>query len=306
MLLKLVDRFIAHIDIERGLSPATVAAYRSDLELYCNWLQRHGIDEPSAIRRDDVESFVADLADDGQSSGSRSRRLAAVHMFHRFLVGEGLAADDPSAQVRAPKSAERLPEALTVDEVTRLLDAVRPVSGQPVEYRDAAMLELLYATGARVSELCALNLDDIDFDERVVRLTGKGAKQRLVPFGQYAAAALGEYLDHGRPSLEANVNRKTASPERRAVFLNKRGRRISRQSVWEVLSNAGQKAHLTSPLHPHTLRHTFATHLIQGGADVRSVQELLGHASVRTTQVYTHVSPETLKETYLLSHPRAR
>ena len=170
--------------------------------------------------------------------------------------------------------------------------------------RDRALLELMYATGARVSEIVGADIDDMDFDEHVIRVTGKGSKQRLVPVGGYACQALRRYLDEARPVLERR--KRSGSAERRALFLNKRGCRLSRQSVWEVVKAAGERAHIAKPLHPHTLRHSFATHLIQGGADVRTVQELLGHASVTTTQIYTHVSPESLIEAYLTAHPRAR
>ena len=192
-----------------------------------------------------------------------------------------------------------------LDEVTRLLDAAA-VGGStdPVVLRDKALLEFMYATGCRVSEATGANLDDIDLDEHIARLMGKGSKQRLVPLGSYACRAITAYLNAGRGELEQRSSAKI--PERRALFLNKRGKRISRQSVWEIVKATGERAGITKPLHPHTLRHSFATHLIQGGADVRTVQELLGHASVTTTQIYTHVSPETLIETYLTSHPRAR
>lgn len=198
-----------------------------------------------------------------------------------------------------------LPDVLSVDEVSRLLDAAA-VGGStdPVVLRDKALLEFMYATGCRVSEAVGTNLDDIDLEEKVVRLMGKGSKQRLVPLGSYARNSVVAYLNAGRGELERRSTAKV--PERRALFLNKRGKRISRQSVWEIVKTAGGRADITKPLHPHTLRHSFATHLIQGGADVRTVQELLGHASVTTTQIYTHVSPEALIETYLTAHPRAR
>ncbi|AUD93653.1 Integrase/recombinase (XerD/RipX family) [Bifidobacterium breve] len=198
-----------------------------------------------------------------------------------------------------------LPDVLSVDEVSRLLDAAA-VGGStdPVVLRDKALLEFMYATGCRVSEAVGTNLDDIDLEEKVVRLMGKGSKQRLVPLGSYARNSVVVYLNAGRGELERRSTAKV--PERRALFLNKRGKRISRQSVWEIVKTAGERAGITKPLHPHTLRHSFATHLIQGGADVRTVQELLGHASVTTTQIYTHVSPEALIETYLTAHPRAR
>lgn len=310
-LVRLLERFVAHIAVERGLAKATVTAYESDLRAYLDWLAGRGIVEPAAIGRQDVEDYVAALDEAGESAHSKARRLASIHMFHRFALAERVVPDDVAASVKAPKGASGLPDVLTVDEVSALLDAV-PVPDGPfaatsegaVACRDKALLEFMYATGARVSEAVGVNLEDLDLDDaHVARLTGKGSKQRLVPVGQYAREALHRYLSLARPTLEAKAK---SAPERRAVFLNKRGRRLSRQSAWEIIRLAGERAHLGKPLHPHTLRHSFATHLIQGGADVRTVQELLGHASVTTTQIYTHVSPETLIETYLTAHPRAR
>ncbi|MBT1175524.1 site-specific tyrosine recombinase XerD [Bifidobacterium sp. LC6] len=302
---KLTEQFLVHIGVERGLADATVRAYESDIAKYVDWLQTKGIEHPEAITRQDVEDYVAALDAAGESARSKARRLASLHEFHRFALAQHVVADDVSAPVKAPKGASTLPDVLSVDEVARLLDAAAVGgSNDPVVLRNKALLEFMYATGCRVSEAAGANLEDIDLDERVARLMGKGSKQRLVPIGSYACMALHAYLEQARGELE---RRSTAAvPERRAVFLNKRGRRISRQSIWEVVKDAGQRAGITRPLHPHTLRHSFATHLIQGGADVRTVQELLGHASVTTTQIYTHVSPEHLIEAYLSSHPRAR
>ncbi len=263
----------------------------------------------------DVERYIAFLDDSGESARSKARRLASIHAFHRFALNEHVVSNDVAAQVKAPKGATTLPDVLTVDEVASLLDAIpvsqnRPQSegmadmpDDPAMLRDKALLEFMYATGARVSEACGANFDDVDLESNVARLMGKGSKQRLVPVGSYACEAIARYLKNGRPQLESKAKGPT---ERRALFLNKRGKRLSRQSVWEIIRAAGERAHIDKPLHPHTLRHSFATHLIQGGADVRTVQELLGHASVTTTQIYTHVSPENLIETYLTSHPRAR
>lgn len=302
---RLLEQFAAHIDVERGLARATVAAYSSDLGRYVAFLRSRGVTDMRAVTRFDVEDFVAVLDADGESARSKARRLAAVHEFHRFALGQHAVAEDVAVDVKAPKSGAALPDVLTVDEVARLLDAV-PVQGDdPVMLRDKALLEFMYATGCRVSEATAVDLGDIDLtDQHVARLMGKGSKQRLVPVGGYACTAMTRYLDLARPVLEARD--RSGSPERRAVFLNKRGKRLSRQSVWEIVRAAGGRAHIARPLHPHTLRHSFATHLIRGGADVRTVQELLGHASVTTTQIYTHVSPENLIETYLTAHPRAR
>lgn len=299
------EQFLVHIGIERGLAKATVSAYESDLNKYVAWLQTHGITKPDDIAKQDVEDYIAALDADGESARSKARRLASIHEFHRFALAQHAVSADVAASVKARKGASVLPDVLSVDEVSRLLDAAA-VGGStdPVVLRDKALLEFMYATGCRVSEAVGTNLDDIDLEEKVVRLMGKGSKQRLVPLGSYARNSVVVYLNAGRGELERRSTAKV--PERRALFLNKRGKRISRQSVWEIVKTAGERAGITKPLHPHTLRHSFATHLIQGGADVRTVQELLGHASVTTTQIYTHVSPEALIETYLTAHPRAR
>lgn len=299
------EQFLVHIGIERGLAKATVSAYESDLNKYVAWLQTRGITKPDDIAKQDVEDYIAALDADGESARSKARRLASIHEFHRFALAQHAVSADVAASVKAPKGASVLPDVLSVDEVSRLLDAAA-VGGStdPVVLRDKALLEFMYATGCRVSEAVGTNLDDIDLEEKVVRLMGKGSKQRLVPLGSYARNSVVVYLNAGRGELERRSTAKV--PERRALFLNKRGKRISRQSVWEIVKTAGERAGIIKPLHPHTLRHSFATHLIQGGADVRTVQELLGHASVTTTQIYTHVSPEALIETYLTAHPRAR
>ena len=308
---RLLEQFLTHIGVERGLAQSTVDAYASDLRRYLDWLEARGVHGPAAVTRQDVEDYVADLDGAGESGRSKARRLASIHAFHRFALAQQAVASDVAATVKAPKGAGTLPDVLTVDEVVRLLDAVpqphaADVAGveDAVLVRDRALLELMYATGARVSEIVGADVDDMDFDERVIRVTGKGSKQRLVPVGGYACQALRRYLDQARGVLERR--KRSGGAERRALFLNKRGCRLSRQSVWEVVRDAGERAHITKPLHPHTLHHSFATHLIQGGADVRTVQELLGHASVTTTQIYTHVSPESLIEAYLTAHPRAR
>ena len=308
---RLLEQFLTHIGVERGLAQSTVDAYASDLRRYLDWLEARGVHGPAAVTRQDVEDYVADLDGAGESGRSKARRLASIHAFHRFALAQQAVASDVAATVKAPKGAGTLPDVLTVDEVARLLEAVPQPGGAGVAgvedavlVRDRALLELMYATGARVSEIVGADVDDMDFDERVIRVTGKGSKQRLVPVGGYACQALQRYLDEARPVL--GRRKRSGSAERRALFLNKRGCRLSRQSVWEVVKAAGERAHITKPLHPHTLRHSFATHLIQGGADVRTVQELLGHASVTTTQIYTHVSPESLIEAYLTAHPRAR
>lgn len=298
----LLDQFLAYTGVERGLAPATVKAYRSDLSMYAGWLSKQGIRSLDQVTKGDVEGFLAGLS--SESPASRSRRLAAVHEWHKFALQQGVTGEDASRGVKAPKGTASLPDVLTVDEVARLLDAAAMGGSQDaVVLRDKALLEFMYATGCRVSEAVGANLDDLDLDEHVARLTGKGDKQRLVPVGSYACTALESYLNLGRPDLQG---RATRGRELTAVFLNKRGKRLTRQSVWEVVRKAGERAGIQRPLHPHTLRHSFATHLIEGGADVRSVQELLGHSSVTTTQIYTHVSPQGLIEAYQTAHPRAR
>lgn len=297
----LLDQFLAYTGVERGLAPATVKAYRSDLTMYAGWLADRGIRSLDQVGKDDVEAFLAWLS--SESSASRSRRLAAVHEWHRFALQQGAIQEDVSRGVRAPKGVSSLPDVLTVDQVAGLLDAAAMGgSKDPVVLRDKALLEFMYATGCRVSEAVGTDLDDLDLDEHVVRLTGKGDKQRLVPVGSYACRALESYLNLGRPDLQGRASK---GREPSAVFLNKRGKRLTRQSVWQIVRDAGERSGIQRPLHPHTLRHSFATHLIEGGADVRSVQELLGHSSVTTTQIYTHVSPQGLIEAYQTAHPRA-
>ncbi|MFC2347084.1 MAG: site-specific tyrosine recombinase XerD [Scardovia wiggsiae] len=296
--------FLGYISIERGLAAATVKAYESDLRRYTVWLGEKGILSPQKISEKNVEQFVAQLSQEGESQRSITRRLASIHEYHRYLVSRGEVPADASQGIRPPKAASSLPDVLTVDEVARMLDKTgNDRDTDPVVLRDRALLEFLYATGARVSEAVGTDITDLDLESRYVRLTGKGSKQRIVPVGSFACRALQRYLNGPRAQLQAKAKKKQ---EMRALFLNKRGARLSRQSVWEIVQSAAQRAHITKEVHPHTLRHSCATHLIQGGADVRTVQELLGHASVTTTQLYTHISPQALIESYISAHPRAR
>ncbi|MFY4659608.1 site-specific tyrosine recombinase XerD [Scardovia wiggsiae] len=296
--------FLGYISIERGLAAATVKAYESDLRRYTVWLGEKGILSPQKISEKNVEQFVAQLSQEGESQRSIARRLASIHEYHRYLVSRGKVPADVSQGIRPPKAASSLPDVLTVDEVARMLEKTgNDRDTDPVVLRDRALLEFLYATGARVSEAVGADITDLDLESRYVRLTGKGSKQRIVPVGSFACRALQRYLNGPRTQLQAKAKKKQ---EMRALFLNKRGARLSRQSVWEIVQSAAQRAHITKEVHPHTLRHSCATHLIQGGADVRTVQELLGHASVTTTQLYTHISPQALIESYISAHPRAR
>lgn len=293
-----VDAYLRHVTIERGLSDHTVAAYRRDLAGYVAWLTAHGITTTDAVTPALVSGFAAERASaqPAPAASSLARLQSSVRGLHRFLAREGAAVDDPSARLRPPKLPRKLPKALTVDQVGLLL-------AQPDDtvtgLRDRALLELLYATGARVSEAIGLDVDDVAPRE-VLRLRGKGSKERIVPVGSYAREALDAYLTRARPALSA---RGRATPR---LFLGARGAPLSRQSAWLVLQQAASSAGLTAHVSPHTLRHSFATHLLQGGADVRVVQELLGHASVATTQIYTHVSVDALRDVYVTSHPRAR
>jgi integrase/recombinase XerD len=290
--------------VERGLAANTLLSYRRDLRRYLAALAGAGIDDLAAVTERDVTEFLARLREGDEvhpalSASSAGRAVVAVRGLHRFAVREGLTPDDPAREVRPPVPARRLPKAISVDEVERLLEAAG-FDQTPLALRDRALLELLYGTGARISEAVGLAVDDLDRGSGLVRLDGKGGKQRMVPVGSYAQRAVEAYLVRGRPGLAA-AGRGTG-----ALFLNARGGRLSRQSAWTVLRAAADKAGLTVDVSPHTLRHSFATHLLDGGADVRVVQELLGHASVTTTQVYTLVTVDRLREVYATAHPRAR
>ena len=297
-----VRRFLDYLAVERGLASNTLAAYRRDLRRYTGWLAAAGIDDPAAAGEDDVVAFLGELRAGSTPAGSRyrassvARNLAAVRGFHRFLVRERLAASDPSRDLDSPKVPASLPKALSVEQVEALLGAV--AGDEPRALRDRALLETLYAAGLRVSEATALDLDDVDLEDGLVRAFGKGSKERLVPIGRAARAALGAWLVRGRPNLAGP----RAGP---ALFLNAQGSRLTRQGCWKILRHHARRAGLDGVVSPHVLRHSFATHLLAGGADVRSVQELLGHASLATTQVYTLVTPGRLREVYLRAHPRA-
>ncbi len=296
--------YLDHLAVERGLAPNTLASYRRDLRRYVGHLRGRGVDEPDKVTEPDVLAFLAVLREGDAdhpplAATSAARAVVAVRGLHRFLLREGLTGADPARSVRPPSAPKRLPKAITVEEVEALL-AAAGADETPRAVRDRALLELLYGSGARISEAVGLDVDDLDVDSASVRLLGKGSKERVVPVGSYARAAVSAYLVRGRPTLAAAGQ---GSP---ALFLNARGGRLSRQSAWTVLRAAAERAGITKAISPHTLRHSFATHLLDGGADVRVVQELLGHASVTTTQVYTLVTVERLREVYATAHPRAR
>jgi integrase/recombinase XerD len=298
-----VRAYLDHLAVERGLAANTLSSYRRDLRRYVSTLTERGVGALGEAGEEDVRAFLAGLreGDDEHpplSAGSAARAVVAVRGLHRFALREGLATGDPAREVKPPTPPRRLPKAISVDEVERILATAGPEDSSR-GLRDKALLEMLYGTGARISEAVGLDIDDVDLTDAVVRLHGKGEKDRIVPVGRYALHALDAYLVRARPTL---VIRGKGTP---ALFLNARGGRLSRQSAWATLRAAAARAGL-SEVSPHTLRHSFATHLLDGGADVRVVQELLGHASVTTTQVYTLVTVETLREVYASAHPRAR
>jgi integrase/recombinase XerD len=295
-----LDHYLRHLVVERGLSANTVAAYRRDLTGYLAFLASRGVVDAPAIAQPDVTDWISELRtrDDGAlRASSTARMLSSVRGFHRYLLDEGLVAVDVAASTRPPKLPSRLPKAISIEQMAAVLAAAG--GDTPQALRDAALLELLYATGARISEAVDLNVDDV-IDDDIVRLFGKGGKQRIVPLGSYARAAIDAYLVRARPIFSA---RGAATP---ALFLGARGQRMSRQNAWLVIRAVADRAGLGIEISPHTFRHSFATHLLAGGADVRVVQELLGHSSVATTQIYTLVTADTLRDMYTTAHPRAR
>lgn len=300
----MVQAYLDHLAVERGVAANTLASYRRDLRRYVKDLAGRGMRSLADATEEDVSSFLAglrrgDVDHPPLRASSAARAIVAVRGLHRFAAREGLVPTDAASAVRPPAPPRRLPKALPVDDVLAIIEAAG-FDQTPRALRDRALLELLYGTGARISEAVGLAVDDLDLASAAVVLHGKGGKDRLVPLGQYARQALDAYLVRGRPALAA-AGRGTA-----ALFLNNRGGRLSRQSAWAALRNAADRAGLTTEVSPHTLRHSFATHLLDGGADVRVVQELLGHASVTTTQIYTMVTVERLREVYAAAHPRAR
>ena len=310
-----VEGYLDHLRVERGVSPHTSAAYRRDLRRYVEFLSSKGIGDLEQVSPLVVAEFAGDLREGDLAPASTARIVVAVRSLHRFAVDDGITTSDPAREVAPPKAGRRLPKGLSLAEVQALLET--PLVETPLGLRDAALLELLYGTGARISEVVGLDVDDVGRLAEVpsdvsrladapaedpvgLRLFGKGSKERWVPVGSYARAALRAYLTRARPGLVAN------GPGTPALLVNSRGGRLSRQSAWTILRTAAERAGITADVSPHTLRHSYATHLLEGGADVRVVQELLGHASVTTTQIYTLVTVESLREVYATAHPRAR
>lgn len=294
------ERYLRHLAIERGLSANTLAAYRRDLESYLAFLDERDIVSPDAITADDVTAFAHSLRADPErplAASSVARMLSTVRGIHTFFIDESLATVDVAHAVAIPKQSMRLPKAITIEQMASVLAAFE--GDDVISLRNTALLELLYATGARVSEVVSLNVDDM-IDGDIVRLLGKGNKQRIVPVGSFARDAIQKYLVRARPTLSVK------GPSTPALFMGARGARLSRQNVWLIIQAAAERVELGIDISPHTFRHSFATHLLSGGADVRVVQELLGHSSVATTQIYTMVTADTLRDMYTTAHPRAR
>jgi len=289
-----VDAFLAYALAERGLSARTIEAYRGDLEDFARFLRGRGAPGPAEVTRAAITLYLVHLRRARRSAATVQRRAAAIRSFYRYLLREQVVTADPTLDLGPPRPSRRLPHVLTVEEVNRLLAAPDPAT--PEGLRDQAMLELMYSSGLRVSELVGLDIGDVDLDREVVRCLGKGNKPRLVPVGSRAVTALLAYQRRGRPAL----TRRRMSP---ALFVSRRGR-LTRQAFWQIVRRYARVAGITKRLTPHVLRHSFATHLLEGGADLRAVQEMLGHASIATTQVYTHLTREHLRTVYARAHPR--
>lgn len=301
-LAGLVSDYLDHLRVERALSVNTILAYDRDLHRYLGYCQAAGIGTPQDIDENMIAAFTRDLVREtaavaALSTASASRTVSAVRGFHRFLMLEQVTDNDPAARIKPMVPPRRLPKALPVRSVLAMLEA--PPADDPLGIRDRALLELLYATGARISEAIGVDVDDLDLETGTVLLRGKGGKSRYVPVGSHACRAIDAYLVRARPGL---IARGAGTP---SVFVNMRGKRLTRQSGWAILRQAAERANVPGPVSPHVLRHSFATHLLDGGADVRVVQELLGHVSVTTTQIYTLVTVDRLREVYVASHPRA-
>jgi integrase/recombinase XerD len=301
---RLILDFLAYLELERGLSRNTLSAYRSDLLQFGAFLDRRGLTATEA-QYDDLSAFLSELAEGTApvAAATIGRKVACLRSFYRHLRREALIEHDPTAELRGPRKSQRLPKVLSRDEVARLLR--EPKGTDPRALRDRALLEVMYACGLRASEATGLQLEDVDLEEGVVRARGKGSKERLVPIGRQAVGALRVYCRRGRPALlGAGVDRAGARDSNQ-LFLNRRGSGLTRQGLYKIVQGHARGAGLAERMSPHTLRHTFATHLLAGGCDLRSLQEMLGHADLSTTQVYTHLSADRLKDAYFSAHPRA-
>ncbi|MBX6395060.1 MAG: site-specific tyrosine recombinase XerD [Alicyclobacillaceae bacterium] len=293
---KIIERFIRYLAIEKGLAQNTLASYQKDLLNYAAFLEQSGCRDWHESNRRLIVAYLAYLQKLGRAPATITRNLASIRSFYQFLTREGLLEADPTAQLDSPKAGKRLPRVLTVEEVERLLAA--PDGRSPAGLRDKAMLEVLYATGIRVSELVSLDVIDLNLNMGYVKCYGKGSKERIVPLGSAAIEAAHRYLVDGRPKLVKGA-------DGGALFLNHLGNRLTRQGFWKIIKKYAREAGIQKVITPHTLRHSFATHLLENGADLRAVQEMLGHADISTTQIYTHVTQTRLKDVYLRTHPRA-
>lgn len=291
---EVIDEFINYLSVERNLAQNTLSAYRRDLKQYFDFLQGRRIDLLDKIGKDDITSFMFHQKERGLSVTSVSRALAAIKMLHRFVMREGFSHNDPTVFLESPKLWKRIPEVLSVREVEAMIKEAVPRGTEGI--RDNAILELLYATGMRVSELTGLRICDVNLDVGFIRCLGKGQKERVVPVGRRAVVSLNRYLERARPKL--------AKKDNDTLFLSRLGRGLSRQSIWKIIKKYARRARIKKPVKPHTLRHSFATHLLERGADLRSVQEMLGHSDISTTQIYTHVNREHLRGIHQRFHPR--
>jgi len=294
--MELLEEYLSYLTVERGLSDNTLVSYRQDLTGYAEFCRKTGLKSLADADRNTVMSFLYQQQLAGRSPATIARRLASAKSFYKYLIAEDIINKDPTAELEFPKLAQKLPRVLTVAEVDRLLD--RPNLTEPAGRRDKAMLELLYATGIRVTELISLDLEHVNLSGGFIRCFGKGSKERIVPMGDSAVDYLKEYLAHGRGLLC-----KTAGAK--ALFTNRHGRRLTRQGFWKIIKGYAIKSGINKEITPHTIRHSFATHLLENGADLRSVQEMLGHADIGTTQIYTHLTKQRIKEIYDQNHPRA-
>lgn len=292
-----IRQFIVYLGVEKGLSQNTQAAYRRDLNKFMDYLKGKGISSLEEVTRSQIVAYLAFLLDYGAAPASVARNLSSIKTFYRFLINEGLIKDNPTENLESPRLKRKLPGVLTVDEVDRLLTMPDPV--KPLGIRDRAMFELMYASGMRVSELLALKVDDVNLSAGFAHCMGKGKKERIVPINQTAIEWVTRYLTRTRPMLLNDLGERT-------LFLNAHGQPMTRQGFWKLLSGYARKANIEKEVTPHTLRHSFATHLLENGADLRAVQEMLGHADIGTTQIYTHLTRSRIREVYNASHPRAR
>ena len=292
---ELIDTFLNYLSVERGLAQNTIVSYQKDLVSYIDFLRARSIDVLSRVTKDDIRNFMLYQKDKGLATNSIARHLAAIKVFHRFLVRERILKTDPSSLIDSPRLWKKIPEILTENEVDALLNQpdIRDKQGM----RDKAILEIFYATGMRVSEAVNLKVDNLNLDIGFLRCIGKGNKERVIPLGKKAISSLKRYLEISRPRLLKNKASES-------LFLNRFGRKISRQSLWKIIKKYARQARIKKPIRPHTLRHSFATHLLERGADLRSVQEMLGHSNISTTQIYTHINKDRLKAIHRMFHPR--